>query len=822
MFITKLELYRSSRFHVRGIEKLVIQPSMKTQILLGTNGSGKSSLVRIGFTVMPPKATDFIEKKGYKILHCNRHGHEYELRTIFESKTPEHHFYCDGEDLNPGRTGSVQMELIREHFNMTYELHDVLTGQVRFTDMSPLQRREWITRLSSADFDYVIKLHNRIKKAQRGAVEVIQHQAGRLVDESAKKLGDNETRELANQSKEMQRQLATLFSMLDTELPSDYQDVSNHILRINAQIESVVERMLKTRLHRPVEVRAGELSDIQEQKDELHSERKMLMAALHEVSDQHQLIDKQIHEISILDNIDPLQLQLDIDTLNLQIATLNATFKTGLEPALLARNPNQVSAVDEVIAALHAIIQDEHQEFTREKVQAQQQTMQQLQETYRAGTSRISEIQYRLNHIANCSTIACPKCNHTFKEGVDANEEQHLRDTLRKGESFKQNMESKLESTRNYLTDARERSDRFHDIQALRDRYPYLAGLWNLFNSNGGVQRGRELIPLCRDFIHDSEKAMQIERLGFELAPLIEKMNQLKQLDQAGSLRDLHTKLTLRIAEIQTRMSAVQQVIAIVEKYYRDRMEFEGNRDVLDRLIEQQQAAFKVLVDFSFNEEVTAQIKKYQVSLALLETSLTEAEMQAGIVKDIERNLEDMKQREAALKLLERVLSPKDGLIAEQILVFINTFIDKINEVISKVWGYNLALSPCDLEDGELNYKFPMYIHNHKNVIPDIAFGSDSQVDIVNQAFRLVVYKFMRLEGYPLYLDELGRTFDEVHRHNLTLAIKDLIDDETYSQLFFISHSFESQNSYPNSQIAVLDDSHVSLKRTYNEHVEIA
>jgi ABC-type molybdenum transport system ATPase subunit/photorepair protein PhrA len=85
----------------------------------------------------------------------------------------------------------------------------------------------------------------------------------------------------------------------------------------------------------------------------------------------------------------------------------------------------------------------------------------------------------------------------------------------------------------------------------------------------------------------------------------------------------------------------------------------------------------------------------------------------------------------------------------------------------------------------------------------------------------LVVYKFLGLEGYPLYLDELGRTFDEVHRLNLTLALKDLMDDETYSQVFFISHSFESQNSYPNSQIAVIDDSHVSLKRAYNEHVII-
>ena len=183
--------------------------------------------------------------------------------------------------------------------------------------------------------------------------------------------------------------------------------------------------------------------------------------------------------------------------------------------------------------------------------------------------------------------------------------------------------------------------------------------------------------------------------------------------------------------------------------------------------------------------------------------------------------MEEARNEEEALILLEKLLSPRDGLIAEQILVFINTFISSINEVIAKVWGYNLALDTCNLEEGELDYKFPMYIHNADNMVDDIRFGSDSQVDIVNQAFRLVVYKFLGLHGFPLYLDELGRTFDEVHRHNLTLAIKDLMDDEMYSQVFFISHSFESQNSYPNSQIVVIDDSHVTLKREYNEHVVI-
>lgn len=345
--------------------------------------------------------------------------------------------------------------------------------------------------------------------------------------------------------------------------------------------------------------------------------------------------------------------------------------------------------------------------------------------------------------------------------------------------------------------------------------------MWNLFIENGGVVRGRELIPVCRDYVRDSEKAMRIGQLTYELLPLVEKLNQIEKMDKSGSLRELHTTLTNRISTIQGNINVTQRQLNVVERYYRDRINFDTLQGELLDMQGQQESQFTRMIDFTFNEEITSLVKKYQVSLAMLETSLTEAEMQAGIVKDITKTLEEAKNEEVSLRILEKMLSPKDGLIAEQILVFINTFIAKINEVIASVWGYNLALDNINLEEGELDYKFPMYIHNQENMIPDISLGSDSILDIINQAFRLVVYKFMNLDGYPLYLDEPARAFDQVHAHNLIMTMKELIDDERFSQIFYISHDFEGQNSFPNSQIAVIDDSHVTLKRVYNEHVVI-
>lgn len=823
LFITQLILHRCNRFFVRGIETIEINPSMKTQIVLGTNGSGKSSLLKVGFTVTPPTKDDFKEGGGgYKILKCVGNGHEYELRSMFTEKTPKHWFIVDGENLNPGFTLGIQKELVREHFGMTQDLHDVLTGSLLFTSMSTVQRRDWITRLATADFDYVIKLHNRIKKAHHAAGVIIRHQSGRLVDETSKKKDDADIADLNRQSREMRDMLAKLFTELDSELANtSYDSIRDGISYLNGRIETTVDQMLKIDLRAPEGVSETDLKAIGELVEELRGERRALYAALSEVSEQHQLVDKQMHEISVLDDVDPVELQKEIDTRQDEIEKSRASFKTNLDLELLCKSATQVSTVTEVMGALHEVMPGLAETYSRDIVYQRQQELQGLQDTFAQGTSRISEVEYRLNHIANCHDIGCPNCGHTFKEGVNANEEADLRETLRKGMLFKDNMEVKMKGARDFLNDARSATDKLFELETLRNRNPHLAGLWNLFGANGGAHRGRELLPLCQDFISDSHKAIRIGQLTFELLPLIEKMNQINSMDKSGSLRELHGKLSSRIAAIQTDINGVQARSTVVEKYYRERQEFENLQSELMTMKEHQESQFTRMVDFTFNEEVSALVKKYQVSLAMLENTLTEAEMQVGIVNDITKSLEQAREEEISLSMLEKMLSPKGGLIAEQILVFINTFIGSINEVISKVWGYNLALDNCNIEDGELNYKFPMFIHNTANMVPDIECGSDSQKDIVNQAFRLVVYKFMELHGHPLYLDELGRTFDEVHKHNLTFAIKDLIEDEMYSQIFFITHSFESQNGFPNSQIAVIDDSHVSLKRVYNEHVKI-
>lgn len=826
MFISELVLHRCKRFYLKGIDTLRINPSLKTQIILGTNGSGKSSLLKVGFSVLPGDKDDF-EKGGYKYIKVLNNGRVYELRSEYSGKVMSHSFIVwineeDFEELNEGHTGAVQRELVREHFGMTSDLHNVLTGQLKFTDMTPIQRREWITLLSSADFDYVIKLHGRIKRAVRDTNAVIKHLSGRLVSETTKKIDDATFQTLRQQSADVYSKLMKLHQVSRRDgLAPTFAHYERQYHELLSDIDGLLQRTKYLKGSAPGIVKDTDNEAVVQLKDSLKSRVQMLEAALQEVSERHHEIDKQLHDLDEMEGIDPKELAEKISVLLDRKQDLIAKFRLVKDGNRLPVSEYCFSTINEVMNLLHQVNISDDSYLDRQVYVTKQREMADHQNNMMKGQSRIGELEYRLEHIRNCKSTQCPNCNHSFKEGVNASEEDEIKASLSKGYSFRTSMQEKIDSIGNWLVEANTVGESLHAIQQIRDRNPDLDELWHLINQNGGYRAGRALIPLCTQFMGDVRNNMQIADLERELHPLREREAALLKMDKSGHLREVANSLGDRVLDLKTHLMDARQSLKEVEQFHARMIEARE----ISLTIEMGMTRLNELMDnmtrFVAVEEVESQVKRHQVQLGMLEQSLAEAEVQMGIINDLNRSLEDARSEEEALIQLEKLLSPKDGIIAEQIMVFINTFIAAINDVIAKVWGYNLALDTCNLEGGELDYKFPIYVHSADNTIPDIKYGSDSQVDIVNQAFILVVYKFLELQQFPLYLDELGRTFDEVHRLNLTLAIKELIDDDTYSQVFFISHSFESQNSYPNSQLVVIDDSHVSLKRSYNEHVEI-
>jgi hypothetical protein len=173
-------------------------------------------------------------------------------------------------------------------------------------------------------------------------------------------------------------------------------------------------------------------------------------------------------------------------------------------------------------------------------------------------------------------------------------------------------------------------------------------------------------------------------------------------------------------------------------------------------------------------------------------------------------------------KILAKILSPVDGLIAEQLIGFIKAFTDHMNTLIGNVWEYDLNIVPCGLESGELDYKFPIHVKSEANRVPDVAKGSTGQCEIIDFAFKLIVMFYLRLTDYPLYLDELGHSFDERHRTNVMNFVKDLVETKGFSQVFMISHYASSHGSFTNAEVLVMDAANITVPMRHNQHVTMA
>ena len=145
--ITRIALKGYEHITLTLIDYIEITPKNVLMFILGTNGSGKSSLLS-ELTPYPGHHTDF-KKGGYKIVEFTFEGDEYIAESHYTRGTGIHSLNCitTGEQFNPGGTRRVQIELIETMFGLDKDLIDVLVGVKRFTTMSVTERRMWLKRL---------------------------------------------------------------------------------------------------------------------------------------------------------------------------------------------------------------------------------------------------------------------------------------------------------------------------------------------------------------------------------------------------------------------------------------------------------------------------------------------------------------------------------------------------------------------------------------------------------------------------------------------------------------------------------------------------
>ena len=398
--------------------------------------------------------------------------------------------------------------------------------------------------------------------------------------------------------------------------------------------------------------------------------------------------------------------------------------------------------------------------------------------------------------------VTCPNCNHSFHYS-NINQSNILKSKLAPIEQeLKERFEviKSLVEKNKMLTTKIENIDQLTAVLSEPILRPFLEdvmtvqpeGVLNLLN------KARVTVTAFLDY---DTKQKELKALEEKLKIQQEASKLAKELgvDSLASLeKDVH--------DITTARTQVLKSIENVKLYITSEATVRNIIKEIEEYQDYKHAEYKFLLDSKHNELLVKQIGELKLRLSTIQKKITDSDTNNSIITSLQNTITANKAKLDVLTKMLTVLSPDGGLIAKSINSFLNTYLSEMNTIINSVWSYSMELLPCEVdESNDLNYKFKVKV-NHDETIEDVSKLSSSMQEIVNLAFKIIFIKYFHLSGFPLILDEFGRTMDPEHRVNAYDVI-DRVLTHNFNQIILVCH-FESMYSrFANADFLELKES---------------
>lgn len=818
MYIEKIRLKDYHRTALSGVTDMEITFTTQVQLILGTNGSGKSSLLS-ELSPLPGVPAQF-GKNGFKKIWITHQGASYYLESTFKSGG-HHSFQRDGEELNPGHTYRVQLDLCRQYFNWTPELQQLLTGRQRFTTMSPSKRREWIARLSRVSYEYAIKVHQKLAKKARDTSGSLDRVRQRLTQESnnLKMLGGESVQEMEERMEILRREVNMLLTAQEPNLPGIHaaeQRLQGLVRETQELARTMVERKLPE-----IDAQYTSLDEMEAERINLRSaiatNRAIYDRAVKEFADLDALAaDLGVVGETIPDNIDDL-VAAEAAGIGQQLSKIARFHDLEATPRLLADSQTVIPQLLELFSAMPDNTGMIYSPKAEQEVQLKrQECLTRLD--HHAG--RLVQINHRRGVLNSSKELTCPSCSFMWKEGFSESEMRQLDQWETEYEALIAKDEAEKREYDTYLERYGEVAAQYARLRGFTNSYPAMGPLWTMILENRlHLERPAEQRSVFMDWMNDVTAALAIHNARERLSHL-ENLARRKAdgtLSQLGTRREILTteieQLQVTHADLQARESRLSNYASIC------RLQAESATR-LTQVISQSHDALRAVVSVMRNDAMNTVAHSHHDELASIQRRLSDRQTLTGIVGELERFHATEELDHRALKLLAEELSPTEGMIAEDIAGFIRCLVDHMNSIIAQVWAHDLLVQPCGMESGELNYKFPLKTPSTvRDDAADVSEGSEGQQDMVDMAFMMTVMLYLDLHDAPLFLDEPGASFDEQHRTNLMGFIRRLVENRRHPQVYMISHYLANHGAFTNAQSMALDTTNITVPQHVNEHV---
>lgn len=826
MRIVKVILEGYQRLKLNNIKYVELTAHDLVQLIIGTNGSGKSSLLE-QTTVWPADRKDF-KVGGRKYVELEHNGIVYKVVQHFNKKNSTFEFWMDEDNLNEGGTGHVQKELIWQHFQLDGDLIDLFQGRIKFTTMNPTQRREWISRIGDLQLDYGMDLFKRVSSSSRdvkGAKKVLEN---RLVKESAEIPDADEITQLEMRRTRLSEIITNLMELRNPKATS-LNEAAGKVKRLKETIAWIVnsnfDRVMK--LDGLVHAESGivDLETIENhvwQLDhkltELDSEKKFLIDSLEKVNRE-----LEGYQDVVSADVDALQ-QSKLPLQNMLTAYGMKAKQFHIEDSIDRSILQLARRMQESVNALlwdKTVIDYQSRVSVSEMAQLNL-SLPEVEQSINQHAVFQDRIRSRLKYAEETTEEECPSCHHKFKPGVKPGDVEKLNTKLQESAKKTTELEKDREKMKEDMEDYARAQGNLNEFKVIRSNYPTFEELWQSIDSVEGDFNPQVAIQQVDILVTEMTEALEIKDTAAKIAEID---HQIQRSSLSAELKEQITKLETARTEAENKLNklleerdgveATLRQFTTLSKEWKTMIKLES--EIETTMTEYDQALVEML-DAKQEVVLKADIDNHQEQLATLLKRWNTYETQNNLVKDIEQQLVELNKEQELWNELVNALSPTHGLIADMVNGFIGEFVRSLNGIIDRVWEHELKVLPGK-GGANLDYKFPMQVDGSAALVPDISLGSTGQKDIIDFAFILLTMTHMGMTEFPLYADELGSSFDEHHRENLQRFLKTLLDSGHCSQIWIISHAYAVQNSLGKSSVCVIDKSNITVPVSYNDHV---
>lgn len=846
MRITQLTLTDFAPHSDAGISKLTVDFTENVQIILGTNGGGKTQTVK---QLSPYSANRgiFADKSGHKSLTIEVDDQCFTLESDYR-KPSSPHLFVDmdtEENLNIGRTTEEQKDLIDKKLGITPFIDSLMMNTINFPRMKPSQRKEFLMAHNPSNIGFVLTLAKQIASKIKACKNNLNRLQSRKILLEQDLLSEEVVKELEEERLSISNSLAQFQqNLMDLEIAA--RTVPQKAPSSLYDIKSISDTL------RSIRYSLSALSHIERDDQKRQQDKDRLSGSVVSLTDRI----KYDNDLILTQTTDLAELELqykelapdgDLQEAELTVSRLEAErdrfridrpdFELSKEELyqgyqFLDRLKNVLVIFEKCEIPLYSRKKRSHRERQQGMIEYRQSSYQmqcndlqvQFDDLSKRHTLSPSDIPN-----APCAKNACPLYSH-FMEGYTQTEykRKEIEGKIKRIKHRLKRISIYLEMSRRY----------FHESNFYQEKITWIV---DQSRSNPILHKVLRSLDLLSTLSTSPNRIVM--RLKDEYDHIDQWMRYKSTLD------DLETAYSLRSRFLGSQSADTVKLVVTIDSIKKSLSELRTELDRNTSLKQEAQTNLEQILLYEQLKKTALYLKESHIEymqllanqhehncLSFLRTKIEELRSQLFVrMSDVERTLRaqsglheryqeevvsQIKQIEIEKSDQERIEKTLIAIPRENIIGFVNGIFKQANLIIESIWTIPFKIELLN-ENDPLDYTFQ--VSGDNDSLREMSECSEGQTEILYLAINLSLRILLGHVNIPLCLDETGRTFDTEHKRRFIAVLRKLLDDKIISQLFYISHDLSLVSSLGRAEYLVIKDVNIMTPPDgeYNQHCTI-